>query len=135
MFLIDDFIIAALSIPAQSTLATLITGATAIGVTAGTMSIQHQLAERAQSRSEKRAQAAAETQAKAAARARAVQNAPITAEQMQKVTKQREIGSLVDLWIEREKQGPRVYTLPTAEPSDPVTRINQAIHNFLTGAA
>lgn len=106
-----------------------------VALAAGTMAIQHSQAKKAQSRGEKAGQAAAEEQAKAAARARAVAQAPISAEQMQKVMQQRELGSLVDKYIEQEQGAPRIYTLPTAQPSSPAVRINAAIHEFLTGAA
>ena len=106
-----------------------------VAATAGSMALSQSQAERAQSRSRKAAQGAAEAQAKAAARAQAVQNAPITAQQMGLVVKQREIGSLVEKFKEKESRGPTVYTLPAAEPTDWVTRTNQAIHKILTGAA
>ena len=103
-------------------------------LTVGSMAYQSSQAKKAESRSRKAGQALAEEQAKAAARARAVQNAPISAEQMQKVIKQRELGSLVDHFIEQEQRGPQVYTLPTAQPTSAVVRANIAIHKFLTGA-
>ena len=106
-----------------------------IALAVGSTMYQSSQAKKAQSQSERASQAAAEAQAKAAARARAVAQAPISAEQMQKVMEQRELGSLVDHYIEQEQRGPRVYTLPTAQPSSPVVRANEAIHKFLTGAA
>lgn len=66
---------------------------------------------------------------------RGVAMAPISEEQMQKVMKQREVDSLVDHYIEQDQQAPRIYTLPTAEKSSPIDRINDAIHNLITGAA
>lgn len=104
-------------------------------LTAATMSYQSSQAKKAQSRSEKAGQAAAEEQAKAAARARAVANAPISAAQMQKVIQQRELDSLVDQYATQDQQEHRIYTLPAAQPSSPVVRINNAIHDFITGAA
>ena len=133
MFLIDDIIIAALSL--GETGAAIVTGATAIGMTVGTMAYQSGQAKKAQSRSEKAGQAAAEEQAKAAARARAVAQAPISAEQMQKVIQQRELDNLVNVYATQDQRGPQVYTLPTAQPSSAVVRINNAIHDFLKGAA
>ena len=109
-------------------------GTLAVGATVGLSVYQRGEAKKAESRGRKASQAAAEEQAKAAARARAVAQAPISAEQMQKVMEQRELGSLVDHYIEQEQRGPRVYTLPTAQPSSPVVRANEAIHKFLTGA-
>jgi hypothetical protein len=116
----------------EITLGAIILGAAATVVP---MVMAKQSAKKAESRSRKAGQASAEEQAKAAARARAVQNAPISAEQMQKVIKQRELGSLVDHYIEQEGRGPQVHTLPTAQPSSAVVRINNAIHDFITGAA
>lgn len=116
----------------EVTLGALILGAAATIVP---MVLAKQSAKKAQSQSEKAGQAAAEEQAKAAARARAVANAPISAEQMQKVIQQRELDNLVDVYATQDQQGHRVYTLPTAQPSSPVVRINNAIHDFITGAA
>lgn len=92
-------------------------------------------AKKAQSRSRKAGQAAAESQAKAAARARGVAQAPISARQMQKVMEQRELDNLVNVYATQDQRVPQIYTLPTAQPSSPVVRINNAIHDFITGAA
>lgn len=104
-------------------------------LTAGVMAYQSSQAKKAQSQSEKAGQALAEEQAKAAARARAVANAPISGEQMQKVMQQRELDSLVDQYATQDQQEHRIYTLPAAQPSSAVVRINNAIHDFITGAA
>ena len=106
-----------------------------VAITAGTMTYQSSQAKKAQSQSEKAGQAAAEEQAKAAARARAVAQAPISAEQMQKVMQQRELDDLVTVYAEQDQRGPQVYTLPAAQPGSAVVRINNAIHDFITGAA
>lgn len=108
---------------------------TTIATIVGSVMYQKSQAEKAQSQSRKAGQAAAEEQAKAAARARAVANAPISAEQMQKVIQQRELSSLVDQYATQDQRGPRIHTLPTAQPSSAVVRINNAIHDFITGAA
>jgi hypothetical protein len=106
-----------------------------VAMAAGSMAIQSSQAKKAQSRSEKAGQALAEEQAKAAARARAVANAPISAVQMKKVMEQRELGSLVDKYATQDQRGQQIYTLPTAQPSSAVVRINNAIHDFITGTA
>ena len=111
------------------------TTAVTIAATVGSVMYQKSQAEKAQSKSEKAGQALAEEQAKAAARARAVAQAPISAEQMQKVMQQRELDNLVNVYAEQDQRGPEIYTLPTAQPSSAVVRINNAIHDFLTGAA
>ncbi len=136
MFIIDDIIIGVLGLTAGSTAATAVTmGTLAVGATMGMSVYQRSQAKKAQSRAEKRQQAMAEEQARAAGEASAVARAPISERQMQKIMKQREISSLVDHYIEQEREGPQVYTLPTAQPSSPVVRANTAIHKFITGAA
>jgi len=106
-----------------------------VGLAVGSAVYGRSVQKKAQTRAERKQQAAAEEQAAAAGKAYAVGQAPISEKQMQKIMKQREIGSLVDHYIEQEREGPQVYTLPTAQPSSPVVRANTAIHKFLTGAA
>ena len=104
-------------------------------VTTGTIVYQQSQAKKARKESRGASQAAAEAQAEMAGRARGVAMAPISEKQMQKIIKQREISSLVDHYIEQEQEMPTVFTLPTARPSSPVVRANEAIHKFLTGVA
>lgn len=117
------------------TAAQMTTVVTAVAVTFGSMAYQSSQAKKAKEDAEGRQQALTEEQAKAAARARAVQNAPVTKKQMQKIMEKRETDSLVDQYIEQDRQGPRIYTLPTAQPSSAVVRANEAIHKFLSGVA
>jgi len=56
----------------------------------------------------------------------------LTEQQMRTEMGRQRIQSLSNLLEESDKQ---IYTLPTAEPTSPVERINRAIDNFLRGAA
>ena len=76
---------------------------------------------------ERGARAGAAAAAEIAGRRRAIQQAPITAEQMKMVMGADEIGSLLDEFYEQDQAEPLIYTLPTAEPTSPIERINQAI--------
>jgi len=60
----------------------------------------------------------------------AIQRAPISAEQMKMVMGAREIEDLVRKFNEQDRTEPVIYTLPTAEPTSPVERINRAIADF-----
>ena len=73
---------------------------------------------------------AARQQAIKAGGERAIQQAPISAEQMQMVMGAQEIESLIDKFIEQDRTEPKIYTLPTAEPTSPIERINRAISDF-----
>lgn len=99
-------------------------------LTTGTVLYQTQAAKKQSSRQRKREEAAAKSQAEFAGGQRAIANAPISAEQMKMVMGQRKIENLVDKFYEQDQTEPEIYTLPTAEPTSPVERINRAIDDF-----
>lgn len=105
-----------------------------VALTVGSVAYQRHIAKKAAGEQREAQEALWEEQAKSAARARAVQQAPLSAEQMRKVTQQRKLESIVELFVEQE-QSPTIHTLPTAKKSSPVDRINDAIHQLITGAA
>lgn len=93
---------------------------------------QPQMAKAETKSAEKKQRAAAEAQLKYQL---AGQYDPIDPEQMRMQMGQRQIESLTDALLAQETKQPTVYTLPTAQPSSPVERINQAIGQLLKGAA
>lgn len=99
-------------------------------ITTGTIMYQTQAAKKTVSRQRKEQEAAAKAQAELAGQQRAIVGAPISAEQMKMVMGQREIESLVDKFYEQDRTEPEIYTLPTAQPTSPVERINLAIEDF-----
>ncbi len=103
--------------------------ATAV-IIGGSMYMQRQTAKSTASRQRKEQEAAAKSQAEFAGQQRAIAGAPISAEQMKMVMGQREIENLVDKFYEQDRTEPEIYTLPTAEPTSPIERINQAISDF-----
>ena len=94
--------------------------------------IQAPAAKKQESRQRKKQQAAAEAQARLAGQQRAISHAPISAVQMEMVISQREIENIVDKFIEQDQTEPEIYTLPAAEPTSPIERINLAIEDFFT---
>ena len=99
-------------------------------VTTGTVMYQTQAVKKQSSRQRKEQEAAARSQAEFAGQQRAITGAPISAEQMKMVMGQREIENLVDKFYEQDRTEPEIYTLPAAEPTSPVERINLAISDF-----
>ena len=100
------------------------------GVTVGTMMYSRQQAKSTASKQRKKQEAAAKAQAEAAGRQRAIQQAPISAGQMEMVMGAEKIESLLDKFDEQDHTEQVIYTLPTAEPTSPVERINRAISDF-----
>lgn len=54
----------------------------------------------------------------------------LTEKQMQLQVGQRQIELLANLFTEQDRTEPQIYTLPTAEPTSPIERINLAIEDF-----
>jgi len=99
-------------------------------ITTGTVMYQTQQVKKQTSKQRKEQEAAARSQAEQAGRQRAIAGAPISAAQMEMVMGQRKIENLVDKFYEQDRTEPEIYTLPTAEPTSPIERINQAIEDF-----
>lgn len=95
--------------------------------TAGTIMLQRQQVKSTTSRQRKEQEAAAKAQAEQAGKQRAIANAPISPEQMRMVIGQRQIDNLISKFSEQDQTEPEIYTLPAAEPTSPIERINRAI--------
>jgi len=104
--------------------ATTIIGAAGIGAMIGSSIGQSQEA--------KAAQKAAEKKAKAAAAAGALAYQDLTENQMKLSLVTSQTQNIVDAINATSQPGP-VYTLPSAQPTDPFVRINLAIDDFLKG--
>ena len=58
------------------------------------------------------------------------QQRTLTEKQMQLQVGQRQIDILANLFDEQDRTEPVIYTLPSAEPTSPIERINRAIDDF-----
>ncbi len=58
------------------------------------------------------------------------QQAELTERQMELQVGQRQIELLADLYLEQDRTEPKIYYLPTAEPTSPFERINRAISDY-----
>ena len=101
-----------------------------IGAGIGTVAIDQPAMKKELAGRERAAGAGAAAQAEIAGRRRAIQHAPVTARQMQLVMGADKVGSLLDEFYEQDQAEPTIYTLPTAEPTSPIERINRAITDF-----
>ena len=58
------------------------------------------------------------------------QRSVLTEKQMELQMGQRQIDLLSNLYLEQDRREPKIYTLPTAERTSPIERINSAISDF-----